>query len=77
MSKSTELSLAVQQEESQDQLQSEMLDHQAHQKDLEMEQAYEEGYIKALINPPARGKFNLDRPNEAIRRLNELNKGVL
>ena len=55
----------------------EMLDQQAHQKELEIKQAYQKGYIKALNNPPARGKFNLDRLNEAIRRLNQLNKGIL
>ncbi len=28
-------------------------------------------------NPPARSEFNLDRLNEAIRKLNKLNKGIL
>ena len=47
----------------------EMLDQQAHLKRIrEIKQAYQKGYIKALNNPPARGKFNLDRLNEAIRQ---------
>ncbi len=81
MSQSSETALAVYQEQFEQDEQTrdmqEMLDQQAHQKELEIKQAYQKGYIKALNNPPARGKFNLDRLNEAIRRLNELNKGVL
>ena len=89
MSQSSEIALALYQEQFEQDEQArdmqEMLDQQAHQKELEIKQAYQKGYIKALKihgltinpNPPARGKFNLDRLNEAIRRLNELNKGVL
>ena len=68
MSKSNEMALRVSQEQFEQDEQAkdmqEILDQQAHQQQLQK-------------NPPARSEFNLDRLNEAIRKLNKLNKGIL
>ena len=68
MSKSNEMALRVSQEQFEQDEQArdmqEILDQQAHQQQLQK-------------NPPARSEFNLDRLNAAIRKLNQLNKGIL
>jgi hypothetical protein len=67
MSKSNEMSLRVSQEQFEQDEQArdmqEILDQQAHQQ-----------LQKKL---PARSEFDIDKINEAIRKLNQLNKGIL
>jgi hypothetical protein len=68
MSKSSERALQISQEQFEKDEQArdmqEILDQQAHQQQLQNP-------------PPARSEFNLDRLNEAIRKLNKLNRGIL
>jgi hypothetical protein len=68
MSKSSERALQISQEQFEKDEQArdmqEILDQQAHQQQLQKP-------------PPARSEFNLDRLNEAIRKLNKLNRGIL
>ena len=68
MSRSSERALQISQEQFEQDEQArdmqEILDQQAHQQQLQK-------------NPPARSEFNLDRFNAAIRKLNQLNKGIL
>jgi flagellar biosynthesis/type III secretory pathway protein FliH len=81
MSRSSEKALQISQEQYEQEEQArdmqEMLDQQAHQQQLELNKAYQKGYVNALKNPPARSKFDIDILNAAIRRLNQLNKGIL
>jgi len=85
MSKSSERALQISQEQFEKDEQArdmqEKLDQQAHQQQLELNKAYQKGYVNALKNPPARSEFDIDRLNKAIRRLNQLlndeNKGIL
>ena len=67
MSKSNEMSLRVSQEQFEQDEQArdmqEILDQQAHQQ-----------LQKKL---PARSEFDIDKINEAIRKLDRLNKGIL
>jgi hypothetical protein len=68
MSRSSERALQISQEQFEQDEQArdmqEMLDQQAHQQQLQ----------KKL---PARSEFDIDKINEAIRKLNQLNKGIL
>jgi|TARA_R110000868_G_scaffold264393_1_gene522989 flagellar motility protein MotE (MotC chaperone) len=68
MSKSNEMALRVSQEQFEQDEQArdmqEILDQQAHQQQLQ----------KKL---PARSEFDIDKINAAIRKLNQLNKGIL
>tara|TARA_R110000796_G_scaffold70288_5_gene160022 strand:+ start:311 stop:556 length:246 start_codon:yes stop_codon:yes gene_type:complete len=81
MSRSSEIALQMSQEQFEQDEQAkdmqEILEQQAHQQQLELNKAYQKGYAHALKNPPARSKFDIDRLNAAIRRLNQLNKGIL
>lgn len=67
MSKSSERALQISQEQFEQDEQArdmqEILDQQAHQQ-----------LQKKL---PARSEFDIDKINEAIRKLNQLNKGIL
>ncbi len=80
MSISSEKALEISQEQFEQEEQArdmqEMLDQQAHQQQLELNKAYQKGYVNALKNP-ARSEFDIDKLNAAIRRLNQLNKGIL
>ena len=68
MSRSSEIALQMSQEQFEQDEQArdmqEILDQQAHQQQLQ----------KKL---PARSEFDIDKINEAIRKLNQLNKGIL
>ena len=64
MSKSNEMALRVSQEQFEQ-------DEQAR----DMQEILDQQQLQK--NPPARSEFNLDRLNEAIRKLNKLNKGIL
>jgi hypothetical protein len=68
MSRSNERALQISQEQFEQDEQArdmqEILDQQAHQQQLQ----------KKL---PARSEFDIDKINEAIRKLNQLNKGIL
>lgn len=68
MSKSSERALQISQEQFEQDEQArdmqEILDQQAHQQQLQ----------KKL---PARSEFDIDKINAAIRKLNQLNKGIL
>tara|TARA_R110000787_G_scaffold30289_3_gene81400 strand:+ start:1831 stop:2034 length:204 start_codon:yes stop_codon:yes gene_type:complete len=67
MSKSSEMALKVYQEQFEQNEQArdmqEILDQQAHQEQLKLQEDQSE--------------FDIDKINKAIRRLNELNKGIL
>jgi hypothetical protein len=67
MSKSSEMALKVYQEQFEQNEQArdmqEILDQQAHQEQLKLQEDQSE--------------FDIDKINKAIRRLNELNEGVL
>ena len=68
MSRSSERALQISQEQFEQDEQArdmqEILDQQAHQQQLQ----------KKL---PARSEFDIDKINAAIRKLNQLNKGIL
>ena len=68
MSRSSEKALQISQEQFEQDEQArdmqEILDQQAHQQQLQ----------KKL---PARSEFDIDKINAAIRKLNQLNKGIL
>ncbi len=81
MSKSSERALQISQEQFEKDEQArdiqQQLDQQAHQQQLELNKAYQKGYVNALKNPPARSEFDIDNINKAIRKLNKLNRGIL